>query len=75
MARSLPRRFQLVREVDTTGISGTGIVAFGVEFPDGKCATRWRVEGKPAQTCCWDSIDDVRTIHGHEGHTRVEYID
>ena len=28
------RLFQVVREADITGVSGTGVVADGVEFPD-----------------------------------------
>lgn len=67
------RRFVLYRRVDVTGISGTGVVAWGVLFPDGKVATRWN--GYPAQTCSFDSIEDVETIHGHEGNTRVVWID
>jgi hypothetical protein len=73
----LPRRFRLVREVDSTGISGTGVVAFGTEFPDGVCVTRWRLEtgSGVSQTCVWDSLDDIRAIHGHNGSTRIEFID
>lgn len=67
------RRFKLVREVDVTGLSGTGVVAYGVMFPDGRVATRWR--GKIAQTCVWDSIFDVEKIHGHGGKTRIEWVD
>lgn len=33
-------RFELVRDVDVTGISGTGVVAEGVEFSDGTVALR-----------------------------------
>lgn len=68
-----PRLFQLVRDVDVSGISGTGLVAWGVQFPDGKTVTRWN--GEVAQTCCWDSIEDVEAIHGHQGATRVVWLD
>jgi hypothetical protein len=72
---SLHKRFLLVREVDDSGVSGVGVVAEGVEFTDGKCAVRW-VAGKHRSTVIWDGgIDDVLFIHGHGGHTRVEWAD
>jgi hypothetical protein len=64
------RRFQLVRATDVTGVSG--VVAWGVQFPDGKVVTRWK--GAIAQVSVWESIDDVRAIHGH-GATHVEWVD
>ena len=38
------RRFQLHRVEDVTGVSGTGIVAEGVEFSGGVVALRWLSE-------------------------------
>lgn len=67
------RRFQLERDVDETGISGTGLVAWGVLFPDGKVITRWN--GLIAQVSVWESIEDVRAVHGHNGLTRVVWLD
>ena len=67
------RRFQLERDTDETGISGTGLVAWGVLFPDGKVITRWN--GEIAQVSVWESIKDVRAIHGHHGMTRIVWID
>lgn len=67
------RRFQLVRDHDVSGVSGLGHVADGVLFADGKVVTRWRAA--VAQTCVWDSIDDVERVHGHGGATRVVFID
>lgn len=64
------RTFVLCRDEDATGISGTGIVAEGVEFKDKRVALRWCV-GQSRSTVIWDSIDDVHAIHGHEGETRV----
>lgn len=72
----IPRLFRLVRDVDVTGVSGTGVVAWGVVFGDGKAVTRWDGTATGiAQTCVWDSIEDVRAIHGHGGATRVEWLD
>lgn len=73
MTTTPPRRFQLVRDVDVTGVSGTGVVAHGVEFPDGTCAYRWATG--TATTNVADSVADVEVIHGHGGATRVEWLD
>jgi hypothetical protein len=37
----LPRRFALIRHVDYTGVSGIGVVAYGVTFADGQVVLRW----------------------------------
>lgn len=68
-----PRRFQLVRTHDVSGVSGTGVVCYGVEWPDGRVSTRWNSER--AQSCSWDSIDDMIAVHGHGGHTVIEWLD
>lgn len=67
------RRFQLVRETDSTGVSGTGIVAEGVRFTSGKVAMNWRSE--VPSTGIYDDIDDVRLVHGHGGATHIEWLD
>ncbi len=74
MRRGLrPRRFRLVRDRDPTGVSGIGVVAYGVVFGDGAAVTRWDAE--VAQTCVWSSVDDVVAVHGHGGATRLVWID
>lgn len=70
---ALPRRFVLCRDEDVSGISGTGVVAEGIEFWDGKVALRWR--SLIASSAIYDHIDDVVEIHGHEGRTRVVWLD
>lgn len=64
--------FLLVRDEDVSGVSGTGKVAEGVEFTDGKVAIRWYGDSK--STVVWDSLDDAIKIHGHDGRTRVEWV-
>lgn len=61
--------FVLQRDLDHTGVSGTGTVADGVEFPDGTVAVRWR--GEHASTVVWASLVDALHVHGHAGATRV----
>jgi hypothetical protein len=67
------RLFQLQRDEDASGVSGTGIVAEGVEFADGHCAMRWLTD--TASTALYDRIADVEAIHGHAGRTRVVWLD
>lgn len=67
------RRFVLNRVVDATGVSGTGIVADGVQFPNGKCALSWR--GELSSTAVYDNIELVEAIHGHDGNTEIVWID
>lgn len=63
------RTFELHRDTDETGVSGTGIVAEVVEFDDGTCALRWMTECR--STAVYASIGDVEKIHGHGGQTRL----
>jgi hypothetical protein len=67
------KRFYLVRVEDVSGVSGTGVVAEGVEFTDGRVALRWRTA--TPSTVVWDSIVDVQAIHGHDGKTQVYWLD
>jgi hypothetical protein len=71
--RLYPRRFALVRHIDYTGVSGVGVVAYGVVFFDGHVALRWRSD-HPA-TSLWNSIDDLLAVHGHGDGTSVQWID
>ena len=68
-----PRRFALVRHRDVSGVSGTGTVAYGVQFGDRTAVTRW--SAAVAQTCVWQSMDDVVAVHGHGGATEVVWLD
>ncbi len=68
------RRFNLVRAIDVTGISGTGIVAQGVEFDTGKTVINWCSRDIKSVTM-YDSIDDVLRIHGHGQATTIEFLE
>lgn len=73
-----PQRFVLVRTIDKSGVSGTGIVASGIEWPDGTVALRWHSNADPcppSSTAVYASIDDLLAIHGHDGTTTVRWID
>ncbi len=69
----MTRTFHLQRDTDVTGVSGTGIVADGVEFPDGTAVLRWR--GEHASTVVWPSVATALTVHGHDGATRLVWAD
>lgn len=67
------RRFVLRRVVDSTGISGTGIVAEGVQFSTGWIALTWLSQW--TSVVFYTSIQHVIQIHGHEGRTQIVWID
>ena len=81
---NLPSRFVNVRHEDVTGLSGTGLVAEGVEFSDGTTVVRWLelpednahyMRGVRATTVVFPNIDAVEALHGHNGATEVRRID
>lgn len=66
-----PRPFLLVRDTDVTGVSGTGVVAEGVEFRDGTVALRWTSEWPTSVVFHERGIEAVEAVHGHNGATRI----
>lgn len=73
--RTAARRFRLLRHEDVSGVSGTGVVAHGVEWPDGTVSLRWSVPGLPPSFANWECLEAILTVHGHQGKTEVEWID
>ncbi len=67
------RRFYLDRYEDSSGVSGTGRVAEGVVFEAGEVVLFWLTDHRSMGL--YTSIDEVVCIHGHEGRTRVAWID
>jgi hypothetical protein len=68
------RRFFLQRNVDASGVSGTGNVAQGCEFETGVCALVWLTGPKSAMSF-YPDIHSVIAIHGHQGMTQVIWLD
>lgn len=69
------RRFVLARDTDITGVSGTGIVAEGVEFSSGVVALTW-LSAWPTSVVFHDrGIESVQAVHGHGGATRIVWLD
>ncbi|MGY0236887.1 hypothetical protein [Longispora urticae] len=71
-----PRRFAMRRWDDPTGVSGTGIVAYGVAWTDDRVVMRWLGSTTGVtQVAVFDSMDDLMRIHGHGGRTEVVWVD
>lgn len=66
------RCFKLNRAIDDSGVSGTGIVASGVVFDDGTTILHWEVT-EVHSTTVYKSSSDMLKIHGHYGHTTLEW--
>lgn len=67
------RRFLLVRDRDVSGVSGTGVVAEGIQFHDKQCVISWF--GQYHSMEVHPSIEQVMVLHGHGGATRLNWID
>ena len=67
------KRFHVIRDKDISGVSGVGVVAVGVVFPDHSAVIKWLSEVH--STIIYNSISEVEKIHGHEGNTHIEYLD
>jgi hypothetical protein len=69
----MAKRFHLHRDVDESGVSGTGLVAEGVLFQSGKVVISWLTRHTSLGT--YDSIEGMLNVHGHGGKTRLVWVD
>lgn len=69
-----PRPFVLDRQVDVTGVSGSGVVAQGVEFADGVVALRWVGKWPTSVVFHEHGSASVEHVHGHGGQTRIVWL-
>lgn len=67
------KRFKLIRNIDVSGTSGTGLIAEGCLFSTGKVAISWL--GKYHSMVWWDSIEEAEFINCHGGLTVIEWVD
>lgn len=65
------RTFHLQRDEDATGVSGTGKVAEGAEFTDGRCVLCWL--GPVSSVAVYPNMKQLEAIHGHGGKTRAVF--
>jgi hypothetical protein len=61
--------FYLLRTIDVSGVSGTGIVAVGAVFPDGSAIIEWLTF--TSSIAIYRSLDQLLEIHSHGGATEV----
>lgn len=61
--------FHLERDIDVSGVSGVGIVAYGCVLPSGKVVMEWNSDYPTIEIL--DNVGKLYTIHGHEGKTRI----
>ncbi len=70
----LPRVYQLVRKQDISGVSGTGIVAYATEYPNGMVTVCWVIKPEYPSVVLYQSLDAAIAIHGHNGATEFVRI-
>lgn len=67
-----PRLFGLYRHEDVHGRSGTGLVAWGVIWPDGRVTTYWVLSPADVhQITQWQNTTEINRTHGHGVRTRI----
>ena len=67
------KTFYLMRHSDVNGLSGTGVVAVGVVYPDGKAHMQWTSYKKSFEM--HENVESLMDIHGHAGATELVYGD
>lgn len=69
-------RFEIHREEDKTGVSGTGIVATGVRLPTGRCVMEWAGDLENS-IVTWSSVDAMQEVVTHRGKdkTKIHWVD
>lgn len=67
------RTFRVVRDEDVSGVSGTGVIAEGVLFSNGKVVVNWISMHKILEVV--DSVAEWQAVHGHEGRTKIVWDD
>ena len=65
------KTFNLIRNVDISGVSGIGKIAEGVQFTDGVVVMRWL--GRIHSLEMFDNAEALIMIHGHEGRTVIKW--
>lgn len=67
------RPFVLRRDRDVSSVSGTGIIADGIVFPDGHAAIHWRGRW-PLTMPHPDGLESILAIHDHGGRGDLHVI-
>jgi hypothetical protein len=72
-AKNGMRTFHVIRIEDVSGVSGTGVIAEGVLFSNGKVFVNWLSMHKIVEMA--DSVAEWQAVHGHEGRTQIQWDD
>lgn len=67
------RCFYLMRKEDTSGVSGTGIIAYGAIYPSGKVVMEWVT--KYGSIAIYENIHEIQVLHAEKGKTDIVYLD
>ena len=65
------KKFVLNRKVDVSGMSGTGIVAEGVIFSNGRVVLCWL--SALSTIVVHENMENVEKLHCHGGQTIIEF--
>ena len=68
----MPRIFNLVREVDSTGLSGTGIVAQGIQFDNGNVVVCWLLN--ISSIVLFENLEDFKSVSCSHSRSEVKFI-
>jgi hypothetical protein len=68
------KRFYLERIEDHSGVSGTGIVVTGVQFPSGQVVIEWSASPVKSVTF-YPNVEAMISVHSHGGKTVLRWID
>lgn len=71
--KDMMKRFYLDRKEDTSGVSGTGIIAYGVIYPSGTVVMEWVTTY--GSIAIYKSIDEIQVLHAKKGKTELVYLD
>lgn len=77
MSKINPGLYWWVRDIDETGMSGTGPVAQVAVFEDGSAVLRWikdRNSAGVASTCFYETAEQLIHVHGH-GDKKTGYLE
>ena len=66
--------YKMVRDEDISTMSGTGYVGDVVVFSNGKVVVAWDTPLRISTVVVYDTLEDAKVIHGHNGKTRFEKI-
>lgn len=64
------KRGVVERDIDVSGVTGTGSVSEFVIATDGRLVIFW-----PVGVGVWPSLEDAIKVHGHDGKTRFVILD